>query len=169
MEHLEGKGEEPVLAITRFQDGSPCLSRLRTTLFWPWWASFDLYWLHVGFLGPDKPSSLLTALSNCPSLLRHGLVEGEWGSLGWWPGRMIAGSEDFIPGARTRFQLSRDLAEGCRMWNTRDHTYGVLVRFFPCMVHTNSNCCDTLRYECPLSHCCHLVVCLVVLDRWFRG
>jgi hypothetical protein len=32
--------------------------------FWPWWTNFDLYWLHIRFLGPGKPSSPVTTLSN---------------------------------------------------------------------------------------------------------
>jgi hypothetical protein len=39
----------------------------------------------------------------------------------------------------------------------------MLVRFFPYRVYTYSNHRDTLRYEWSLAHCCHLVVCLVVL------
>jgi hypothetical protein len=42
------------MAIPRFQDGSSHLCWLRTMLFWPWWTSFDLYWLHVGFYGPNN-------------------------------------------------------------------------------------------------------------------
>jgi hypothetical protein len=30
-------------------------------------------------------------------------------------------------------------------------------------VYTDSIHCDTLRYEWLLAHCCHLIVCLVVL------
>jgi hypothetical protein len=43
VEHSEGKGGEWAVAIPRFQGGSPCLCRLRTTSFWPRWTSFDLY------------------------------------------------------------------------------------------------------------------------------
>jgi hypothetical protein len=43
VEHMEGNGVERVVAITRFQGGGPYLCRLRTTSFWPQWASFDLY------------------------------------------------------------------------------------------------------------------------------
>jgi hypothetical protein len=43
MEHIEGMGGEWVMAILRFQDGSPRLCRLRTASFWPWWASSNLY------------------------------------------------------------------------------------------------------------------------------
>jgi hypothetical protein len=35
------------------------------------------------------------------------------------------------------------------------------VRFFPCKVYINSSHHDTLGYEWPLVHCCHLIVCLV--------
>jgi hypothetical protein len=40
--------------------------------------------------------------------------------------------------------------------------YDMSIRFFPCMVLTNSNRHGTLGYERPLARCCHLVVCLVV-------
>jgi hypothetical protein len=40
-------------------------------------ASFDLYRSHVGFMGLGKPSSSVTTLLNCLSLLRGGLLEGE--------------------------------------------------------------------------------------------
>jgi hypothetical protein len=36
-----------------------------------------LYWPHVGFIGPGKPSSLVTTLSNYTSLLQGGLWKGE--------------------------------------------------------------------------------------------
>jgi hypothetical protein len=32
------------------------------------------------------------------------------------------------------------------------------------MVYTDSNHRDTLEYEWPLTRCCQLIVCLVVLD-----
>jgi hypothetical protein len=114
-------------------------------------------------MGPDKSSSLVTILSNCMSLLRGGLVEGEWGSLGWRLGQTIAGIQDFILGAVARFQLCMDFMEGCHMWDPRGHTYNVLVRLFPCRVYTDSNHRDTLGYKWPLAHSYHLVVCLVVL------
>jgi hypothetical protein len=132
-------------------------------------ASFDLYWPHDGFVGHGKPSSLVTTLSNRPSLLWCGLLEGEWGSPRWWPGRTIAGSQDIIPRAETRFRLSRDFADGCHIWDPWGYVYDVLVRFFPCRVYTNSNRCDTLTYEWPHDHCSHPVVCLVVLMAWIRG
>jgi hypothetical protein len=43
VEHSEGKGGEKVVAILRFQGGSPHLCQLRTVLFWSRWTSFDLY------------------------------------------------------------------------------------------------------------------------------
>jgi hypothetical protein len=112
---------------------------------------------------PGKPSSLVTTLFNRTSLLRGGLVEGEWGSPGWQPGRTIAGSQDYILGAGAWFWLSRDFTEGCHTWYPRGHAYDVLVRFFPCRVYTDLNHCDTLGYEWPLARCFHLVVCL---DGW---
>jgi hypothetical protein len=44
----------------------------------------------------------------------------------------------------------------------------MLIRFFPYRVYTDSNHRDTLEYEWPLAHCCHLVVCLVVLIGWLE-
>jgi hypothetical protein len=120
-------------------------------------------------MGPGKPSSLVTTLSNCTFLLWGGLVEGEWDSLGWWLDQTIARSQDFIPGAEAKFWLSRDFSEYCRTWDPRGHAYDVLVRFFPCRVYTNSNRCDTLRYEWPHACCFHFIVCLDVLMVWFRG
>jgi hypothetical protein len=35
--HSELKDEERVVAIMRFQGGSPCLCQLRTASFWPQW------------------------------------------------------------------------------------------------------------------------------------
>jgi hypothetical protein len=119
-------------------------------------------------MGPDKLSSLVTTLSNNTSLLWGGLVEGEWGSPGWWSCWTIAGSQDFNPRAGVQFQLSRDFMDGCHTWDPRGHTYDVLVRFFPYRVHTDSNHRGTLGYEWLLAHFCHLVVCLDVLPIWFR-
>jgi hypothetical protein len=169
VDHTEGKGGERVVAVLRFQCGSPRLCRLRTTSFCPLWTSFDLYWPHVGFMGPGEPSSPVTTLLNRPSLLRGGLLEGEWDSPGRRSGWTIAGGQDFIPGARVQFQLSRDFVDGCRTRDPRGQAYDVLVRFFSYMVYTDSNHRDTLEYEWLLAHCCHLVVCLVVFDEWIRG
>jgi hypothetical protein len=114
------------------------------------------------FMESGKPSSLVTTFLNHTSLLRGGLVEGEWGSPKWQSSWMIAVSQDFIPGAGAQFWLSNDFAESCHMWDPRGHTYDVLVRFFPCRLYTDSNYHDTLRYEWLLARCCHLVVCLDV-------
>jgi hypothetical protein len=116
-----------------------------------------------GIMGLGKRSSLVSTLSMHHSLLWGGLLEGEWGSPGWWLDQTIIGSQDFVSGAKTRVSLSRDFADGCHMWDPWGCTYVMLVRFFPCRVHIDSNHHDTLRYEWPLAHCCHLVVCLVVL------
>jgi hypothetical protein len=138
------------MAILRFQGGSSHLCQLRTASFWPWWTSFDLYWPHVGFMEPDKSSSPVTTLSNHTSPLWGGLLEGEWGSLGWWPGQMIAGGQDFIPGGGAQIRFSRDIMDGCRMWDLGDYTYDVSVRFFPYRVYTDPNCHNTLGYKWPL-------------------
>jgi hypothetical protein len=76
-DHSEGKGGERDMAFLRFQDGSPCLCRLRTTLFWPRWQSLICTDHVSGFMGPAKPHSPVTNLLNHPSLLRGGLLEGE--------------------------------------------------------------------------------------------
>jgi hypothetical protein len=127
-------------------------------------ARFDLYWPHVKFMSPGKPSRPVTTLSNRTSLLQGGLLEGEWGSAGQRSGQMIAGGQDFISGAGTQVRLSRDFTNGCCMWDPRGHAHDVLVRFFPCRVYTDSNHCDALGYEWPFIRYSHLVVCLVVFD-----
>jgi hypothetical protein len=77
MEHSKGKDEESVVAILRFQGGSPRLSQLRTVSFWSRWQALICTDHLSSFTGSDKPSSLVTTLSNRPSLLRGGLLEGE--------------------------------------------------------------------------------------------
>jgi hypothetical protein len=79
--------------------------------------SFNLYWPHVGYMGPGKPNSTATTLSSRPSLLWGGLLEGEWGSLGWRLGRTIAGGQDIIFGAGAQIWLSRDFIDGCHTWD----------------------------------------------------
>jgi hypothetical protein len=115
------------------------------------------------FMGPGKPNSLVTILSNRTSLLQGGLVEGKWGSQRW---RSIVGSQDFIPRAETWFWPSRNFKGSYRTWDPWGHTYDVLVRFFPCRTYTDLNRYDTLGYEWPLARCYHLVVYLIVLDEW---
>jgi hypothetical protein len=156
------------MAIPRFQGSSPRLCWLSTVSFGPWWQALICTDYMSGFMKPDKPSSPVTTLLNRKSLLHGGLLKGEWGSPGWRPGRTIAGSQDFIPAAGARFWLSRDFTDGCRMWDPRGHAYDMLVRFFPSRVYINSSRRDTLGYEWSFVHCCHLVVCLVVLLAWIR-
>jgi hypothetical protein len=62
-------------------------------------------------------------------------------------GPSITGSQDFILGARDRFGLSRDFANGCRTCDPVGHSYDVLVGFFPYKVYINSSHRDTLGYE----------------------
>jgi hypothetical protein len=64
MEHLEGKGGERVVALPRFQGGSTHLCRLKTASFWPQWQALICTGRTSGFMGSDKPSSLVTTLSN---------------------------------------------------------------------------------------------------------
>jgi hypothetical protein len=49
--HSEGKGRERVVAIPRFQGGSPRLCRLRTTAFWPRWQALICTDCMSGFYG----------------------------------------------------------------------------------------------------------------------
>jgi hypothetical protein len=72
VEHSEGKGGERVMAILGFQGGSPLLCRLRTTLFWPRWQALMCTESMSCFVGPGKPSSLVTTLLNRASLLQGG-------------------------------------------------------------------------------------------------
>jgi hypothetical protein len=138
------------MAILRFQGGSSHLCRLRTASVWPRWTSFDLYWLHIEFMGPGKPSSPVTTLSNHPSQLWGGSLERARSSPGRRSGRTIAGGQDFIPEKGAQFRLSRDFTYGCCTWDPRGQAYDVLVMFFHCRVYTDLNCRDTLGYEWPL-------------------
>jgi hypothetical protein len=63
--------------------GSPRPCWLRTASFWPRWQALICTGRMSGFMGPDKPSSLVTTSSNHTSLLWGALLEGQWGSLGW--------------------------------------------------------------------------------------
>jgi hypothetical protein len=69
VDHSKGKGGERAMAISRFQDGSHRLCQLRTVLFWPRWQALIRIGRILGFMGPSKPSSPVTTLSNCTSLL----------------------------------------------------------------------------------------------------
>jgi hypothetical protein len=77
VDHSEGKGGERVMAIPRFQGGSPRLCRLRTASFLPRWQALICTNHLSGFMGLDKPSSPVTTLSKRPSLLQGGSLEGE--------------------------------------------------------------------------------------------
>jgi hypothetical protein len=134
----KGKGWETTVAIPRFQGGSPCLCWLRTASFWPRWQALICTGHLSSFMGPGKPTIPVTTLSNRTSLLRSGLLEGEWGNSGWRPGRMIAGSQYFILGAWVQFWLTRNFADGCRTWDLEGHAYDVFIRFFLCRVRSKS-------------------------------
>jgi hypothetical protein len=67
--HSEGKDEERVVTIPRFQGGSPRLCQLRTVLLWSRWQALICTGHMSGFIGHGKPSSPGTTLSNRPSLL----------------------------------------------------------------------------------------------------
>jgi hypothetical protein len=116
-----------------------------------------------GFIGSGKPSNLVTTLSNHTSLLRGGLLEGEWGSLddgraGWLLG-VKASSREQGPD----FDLLGTLWTVCRTRDSWGHAYDVSIRFLPCRVYIDLNHYDTLGYEWSLARCCHLVVYLGVM------
>jgi hypothetical protein len=80
VEHLEGKGEESVVAIPRFLCGSlhPC--RLRTVSFWPRWQVLSYVLTACRILwGPISRVAFVTTMSNRTSLLHVVLLllEGE--------------------------------------------------------------------------------------------
>jgi hypothetical protein len=77
VDHSEGKDGERTVAIPGFENGRPRLCRLRTTLFWPQWQVLICTDRMSSFMGPGKPSSPVTTLSNCTSLLHGGLLKGE--------------------------------------------------------------------------------------------
>jgi hypothetical protein len=65
--HSEGKDEERTMAIPRFQGGSPRLYQLRIASFWPQCQALICTGRMSDFMGPGKPSSPITTLSNCTS------------------------------------------------------------------------------------------------------
>jgi hypothetical protein len=81
---------------------------IKDHIIWASMVSFDLYWLHVGFVGGP-----VTTSSNCTSLLLRWLVGGRMRPPRMIVGSGIAGSQNFIPGAGAQFWLSRDFAKGC--------------------------------------------------------
>jgi hypothetical protein len=62
--HSEGMDDERIVAIPRFHGGSPHPCRLWTVSFWPPWQALICTGLLSGFMGPCKPTSLVTTLSN---------------------------------------------------------------------------------------------------------
>jgi hypothetical protein len=77
VEHSEEKDGKKVVAILRFQGGSPRLCRLSTTPVRPRWTSLIYIDRMSGFMGTGKLSIPVTTLSNCTSLLQGGLLEGK--------------------------------------------------------------------------------------------
>jgi hypothetical protein len=93
VEHSEGKSGGSVMAILRFLCGSPRLCRLRTGHFGPNGIPWFVLAAYRVLMGLSKPSSPITTLSNRPSLLRGGLLEGEWDSREWRPGWALLGAK----------------------------------------------------------------------------
>jgi hypothetical protein len=117
-----------------------------TILLWPRWASIEQYWLHVGFMGFDKPSCLVTTWSNRNRYSKADRREGKWGS----PDDGRAGrarNQDFIMGVEERFRPCRDFVTCCCTWGPRDRMYDVLVRFFPYNMYIDLNRRHILRFE----------------------
>jgi hypothetical protein len=78
--HSEGKGEESVMAILRFQGYSPHLCRLRTASCWSQWQALSCVLTACWVLwGPISRVAFLTTMSNRASLLLVVLLllEGE--------------------------------------------------------------------------------------------
>jgi hypothetical protein len=123
----------------------------------------DLYWPYVRFMGPGKPSNYFIEL-HLPS--SRWFVGGRMRQPRMMARPGITGSQDFISGAGVQFWLSRDITDGCHMWDRRGHAYNVLVRFFSYKVYTNSNYLDTLRYEWPLVVA---IILYYVLLYWWLG
>jgi hypothetical protein len=130
-------------------------------------ASFDLYWPHIGFCGAQwtyYPHGYFVE----PSLpTSRWFVAGRMRQPRMMIGSGITGSQNFIPGAETRFQLSRDFANDCRTWDPGGHMYDMSVRFFPRCVYIDLSHHDSLGYEWPFVCYIHLVVCLVYC-LWFE-
>jgi hypothetical protein len=80
VKHLEGKGEESVVAILRFLCSSHRPCRLRTTPFWPRWQALSCVLTACRVLwGPISRVAFVTTMSICTSLLHVVLLlsEGE--------------------------------------------------------------------------------------------
>jgi hypothetical protein len=93
------------VAILRFLSRSPHLCRFRTGRFCPDGKPWFILATCQVFLGPGKPSSPITTLSNCHSLLQGGLLEGEWGSPEWRLGRRLLGAKTSSREQRPDFNL----------------------------------------------------------------
>jgi hypothetical protein len=98
------------------------------------------------FMGPGKLSSLVTTLSNCPSLLQSGLWrENEVAQDDGWTGRSL-GTKISSREQRSDFDLVGTSRKVVVREPERPRVQHV-VRFFPCRVYNNLNLCDTLGYE----------------------
>jgi hypothetical protein len=78
VEHSEGKGGERAMDILRFQGGSPPPVSIKDHRHFGPGGQALIYTDYMsGVIGPDKLSSFITTLSNRPSLIQGGYVEGE--------------------------------------------------------------------------------------------
>jgi hypothetical protein len=140
VEHLEGKGGESVVAITRFLCGSPHPCRLRTTSFWPQWQALSCVLTACQVLwGPISRVAFITTMSNRTSLLCVVLL--------LFGGRMRprAKSSSQEQGPKFDFLVTCEWLSYVRASGSQ--AYCVLVRFFPCRVYIDLSHCDTLSYE----------------------
>jgi hypothetical protein len=130
------------VAITRFQGCSPYVSVKDHVVLAPM-ASLDLCTdCMSGFMGPDNPSSFCNYYvephlpAACGAFTFGGRMRPRAKTSSW-----EQGSDFDIVG--TCKWLSYVRASGSQ-------AYGVLVRFFPCMVYINSSRRDPLGYEWQL-------------------
>jgi hypothetical protein len=137
---LVGKGGESDVESRHLQGCSPRLCQLRTDGLAPvikYWT----YWSHVGYMGPNKPSSFVTTWPNRIPYSTVGAWEEEWGSSDRWPDQSISGAKTSSEDVGTRFNLVgtykmlQCMGTACRetyewhTWTARGSIHGVLIRF----------------------------------------
>jgi hypothetical protein len=99
-------------------------------------------------MGPDKPSSPVTTLANRTPCLKDVVgggmrSRGKTSPVGRGPISMKYGLHKWLSYVRV----------------SKSQAYGVLVRFFSCMVYIDSSRRDTLDYEWQLVCHSHFIVC----------